>query len=81
MTTLGMLGKKYPGMRLEFPGSYAKAKFFTSSDHATLALSDQNGSRSLTLNSSTAQSPPDISLVRVGPGAQVNRLFRAPPPQ
>jgi hypothetical protein len=46
-----------------------------------LALSDQNGSSSLALNSRTAKSPPDISLVRVGPGTQVKWLFRAPAPQ
>jgi hypothetical protein len=56
----------YPGMRLQFPASRASATFFTSADHATLALMDQNGASSIILNSGTAQSPPDLSMVRVG---------------
>ncbi len=52
--------------------------FFASNDHATLALMDNNGASSITLNSGGATNAPDISMVKVGPGRQVKRLFRAP---
>jgi hypothetical protein len=78
MITLGKIDKKNPGMRLTYPGSRSSASFFTSDDHATLALMDNTGSSSITLNSGGASSAPDISMVKVGPGAQVKRLFRAP---
>lgn len=79
MIILGMLDKKYPGMRIQTPGTMVNTMFFTSSDHATLAMMDNNGASSLSLNSGGATSNPDISMVKVGPGRQVKRLFRAPP--
>ena len=78
LITLGMIDKKFAGMRMQSPGRRASASFCTSADHATLALTDQNGASSITLNSGTAQNPPDLSMVKVGPGQQVQRLFRAP---
>lgn len=75
--TLGTIDKKFTGMRVQSRETKANAMFYVG-DHATLALSDQNGSSSVTLNSGTAEFPPDISMVRVGPGRQVQRLFRAP---
>jgi hypothetical protein len=78
MITLGMIDQKFPGMRLQFPGTQAGASFFTAADHATLALMDQNGSSSITLNSGTAKSAPDLSVIQIGPGGKVKRLFRAP---
>lgn len=80
LITLGMLEKKYPGMEIKSLGSAAHAMFFTSNDHVTLALSDYNGASSITLNSGTAQYPPDFSMVRVTPDGKAQRLFRAPAP-
>ncbi len=74
---LGMIDN-YPGMRVQYPGSGSKATYLTGADHSTIALSDQNGSSSITINSGGAKSPPDISVVRVSPGPRVQRLFRAP---
>jgi hypothetical protein len=78
MIILGMIDNKYPGMRLHAPGGQSGASFFTSADHATIALMDNNGASSITLNSGGASTAPDISMVRVGPGRKVQRLFRAP---
>ena len=78
LITLGMIDQKFPGLRLQLPGSRASASFFTGADHATLALMDHQGASSITLNSGTAKSPPDLSIVRVVPGPKVQRLFRAP---
>ncbi len=77
LITLGKIDN-YPGMRIQFPGSDAHASFFASADHATLALSDNNGASSVTINSGGANSNPDISMVKVNPGPKVKRLFRAP---
>lgn len=77
LITLGKLDK-YPGMRLRYPGSRVNATFSTGDDHATLAISDNNGASSITINGGGANNAPDISMVRVGPGRQVQRLFRAP---
>jgi hypothetical protein len=77
LITLGKIDK-YPGMRLRYPGSGASASFFTGADHATLAIMDNNGSSSITINGGGANNAPDISMVKVGPGRQVQRLFRAP---
>jgi hypothetical protein len=74
---LGMIDN-YPGMRLQYPGTGSKATYFTGADHSTIALSDQNGSSSITINSGGAKSQPDISIVRVSPGPRLQRLFRAP---
>ena len=67
-----------PGIRIRYPGSRSQASYFTTADHSTIALLDQNGSSSVTINSGGAKNQPDISLVKVGPGPQVQRLFRAP---
>ncbi len=75
--TLGMIDNS-PGMRIQYPGSSSHATYFTGADHSTIALTDQNGSSSVTINSGGAKSQPDISVVRVSPGPRVQRLFRAP---
>jgi hypothetical protein len=77
LITLGKIDN-YPGMRIQFPGSRVLASFFTSADHATLALSDNNGSSSVTVNSGGAETNPDLSMVKISPGPQIKRLFRAP---
>jgi hypothetical protein len=78
MVTLGMIFDKFPGMRVQYPGGPCNANFFVSADHSTVALSDNNGSSSITLNSGGAKSDPDLSIVRVGSGTKVQRMFRAP---
>ena len=47
-------------------------------DHSTFAIMDNNGASSITLNSGGAKSKPDLSIVRIGPGAEIQRMFRAP---
>jgi hypothetical protein len=77
LITLGMVDN-YPAMRFQYPGSGSRATYFTGADHSTIALMDNNGASSITINSGGAQSQPDISIVRVSPGPKVQRLFRAP---
>lgn len=79
LMTLGKVDN-YPGIRLRYPGSPVNAMWFASADHATFALMDNNGASSITLNSGGASTQPDLSMVKVGPGRQVKRLFRAPGP-
>ncbi len=75
---LGMIDNKFPGMRLQYPDTGSNAMYFTSADHSTIALMDQNGASSITLNSGTAKAQPNISMVRVEPGGRAKRLFQAP---
>ena len=65
-------------MQVQYPGSKSNAPFYVGADHATMALMDNNGASSITLNSGGAEGGPDLSIVRVGPGTQVQRMFRVP---
>lgn len=78
LVTLGKLFENSAGMQVQYPGGRSNAAFYVGADHATLALMDNNGASSITLNSGGAQSKPDLSIVRIGRGAKVERLFRAP---
>ena len=78
LVTLGKIFDNYAGMQVHYPGSRSGASFYVGADHATIALMDNNGASSITLNSGGAKSPPDLSIVRVGPGTKVQRMFRAP---
>ena len=79
MVTLGMIFDKFPGMQVQYPGSKCNANFYLSADHSTIALMDNNGASSITLNSGGANNNPDLSIVKVGPGGRsVQRMFRAP---
>jgi hypothetical protein len=78
LITLGKVFEKFAGMQVQHPGSRSNALFYVGADHATMALMDNNGASSITLNSSGAEGGPDLSIVRVGPGTQVQRLFRVP---
>jgi hypothetical protein len=78
MITLGMIFDKFPGMQVKYPGSACNANFYVSADHSTMALLDNNGASSITLNSGGAKSSPDLSIVKVGPGTRVQRMFRVP---
>ncbi len=80
LVTLGKIFDKYAGMQVQHPGSRSNATFYVGDDHATLGLFDNNGASSITLNSGGAKSGPDLSIVRVGPGAKVQRMFRVPTP-
>lgn len=77
VVTLGMI-EKYPGLRVKSPSSGANATLFTTGDHMTFALSDNNGSSSITINGGGPRNAPDLSMIRVGDGSRVQRLFRAP---
>jgi hypothetical protein len=78
LVTLGKLFDNYAGMQVQYSGGRSNATFYAGADHATIALMDNNGASSITLNSGGAKSEPDLSIVRVGPGSRVQRMFRAP---
>ena len=78
LVTLGKIFDKYPGMQVQYPGSQCNANFYVGADHSTVSLMDNNGASSITLNSGGAKSTPDLSIVQVGPGTRVQRMFRAP---
>jgi len=74
---LGMMDGKFAAVQVKSPGGKAKAMLYTGEDHPTLALSDQDGSSSITLNGGGAETPPSISVVRLIPG-QIHRIFQVP---
>jgi hypothetical protein len=78
LITLGKLFKNYAGMQVQYPGGRSNASFYVGDDHATIALMDNKGATSITINSGGAESTPDLSIVKVGPGTRVQRMFRAP---
>ena len=78
LVTLGKVFENYAGMQVQYPGGRSNASFYVGADHATIALMDNNGASSITLNSGGAKSAPDLSIVKVGPGTKVQRMFRAP---
>ncbi len=78
LVTLGKVFENYAGMQVQHPGSKSNALFYVGADHATMALMDNNGASSITLNSGGAEGGPDLSIVKVGPGTQVQRMFRVP---
>jgi hypothetical protein len=78
LVTLGKIFENYAGMKVQYPGGRSSASFYVGDDHATIALMDNNGASSITLNSGGAKSAPDLSMVKVGPGTRIQRMFRAP---